>query len=106
MHTFYLKPKEEELATLDKILTDYVGGAGKYQLFNSIVMAWVYYAGLYALFVTNFAAFEPPHRCWVDQCENLDFANQVTGKFPFFDKKSIVLSAHLKNDGVILSFNF
>jgi len=70
------KQGEEELATLDKILTDYVGGAGKYQLFNSIVMAWVYYAGLYALFVTNFAAFEPPHRCWVEQCEDFGIANQ------------------------------
>ena len=63
---------------LDKILNDYVGGAGKYQLFNTIVMAWVYYAGLYALFVTNFAAYEPPHRCWVDQCDELEFANQST----------------------------
>ena len=70
---------------LDKILNDYVGGAGKYQLFNTIVMAWVYYAGLYALFVTNFAAYEPPHRCWVDQCDELEFANQSTvGNFPFF----------------------
>ena len=78
--------KEEELATLDKILNDYVGGAGKYQLFNTIVMAWVYYAGLYALFITNFAAFEPPHRCWVDKCEDFDVANQVTllEIFPFF----------------------
>ena len=70
---------------LDKILNDYVGGAGKYQLFNTIIMAWVYYAGLYALFVTNFAAYEPPHRCWVDQCDELEFANQSTvGNFSFF----------------------
>ena len=70
---------------LDKILNDYVGGAGKYQLFNTIIMAWVYYAGLYALFVTNFAAYEPPHRCWVDQCDELEFANQSTvGNFSIF----------------------
>jgi len=73
-----LENNEEELATLDKILNEYVGGAGKYQLFNTIVMAWVYYAGLYALFVTNFAAYEPPHRCRVDQCDELEFANQST----------------------------
>ena len=80
-----LENNEEELATLDKILNEYVGGAGKYQLFNTIVMAWVYYAGLYALFVTNFAAYEPPHRCRVDQCDELEFANQSTvGIFSIF----------------------
>ena len=73
---------EGNQATLDNILNKYVGGAGKYQLLNTIVMAWVYYAGLYALFVTNFAAFEPPHRCWVPQCD-IQLENQSTVGFFF-----------------------
>lgn len=59
----------EQAATLDKILQKYVGGAGKYQIFTTFIMAWVYWAGLYALFITNFTTHVPDHRCRVPQCE-------------------------------------
>ena len=45
---------DHEEASLDKILKQYVGGAGRYQFLNTFAMAWVYYAGLYALFLTLF----------------------------------------------------
>ena len=51
-----------ETANLDQILENYVGGAGKYQVINTIIMAFVYYAGLYSVFITNFVAYAPPHR--------------------------------------------
>ena len=51
-----------EAASLDQILENYVGGAGKYQVINTIIMAFVYYAGLYSVFITNFVAYAPPHR--------------------------------------------
>ena len=35
----------KEAANLDQILEHYVGGAGKYQVINTIIMAFVYYAG-------------------------------------------------------------
>ena len=60
---------DQGTASLDHILDKYVGGAGKYQLLNSFLMAWVYYAGLYALFITVFAVYEPPHRCRIEHCE-------------------------------------
>ena len=35
----------KEAVNLDQILEHYVGGAGKYQVINTIIMAFVYYAG-------------------------------------------------------------
>ena len=55
--------------SLDTILDKYVGGSGRYQLANTVGMALVYYAGLYALFMTVFVAYVPPHRCRVDFCD-------------------------------------
>ncbi len=49
-------------ATIDYILENFVGGSGRYQLWNTILMGLVYYAGIYPLFLTVFTAYEPDHR--------------------------------------------
>ena len=41
----------KEAANLDQILEHYVGGAGRYQVLNTIIMAFVYYAGWYTILV-------------------------------------------------------
>ena len=69
---------DHEEASLDKILKQYVGGAGRYQFLNTFAMAWVYYAGLYALFLTLFTAYAPTHRCHISQCEAFNESDKVT----------------------------
>lgn len=59
----------ESGASLDKILLNYVGGVGKYQFWNTLAMTWVYYAGLFPLFLTVFTVYVPAHRCKVPYCE-------------------------------------
>jgi OCT family organic cation transporter-like MFS transporter 4/5 len=59
-------------ANFDYILDNYVGGCGRYQLWNTICMGLVYYAGIYPLFNTVFTAYSPDHRCRVQPCESVN----------------------------------
>ena len=59
-------------ASLDQILIDFVGGFGKYQLLNTVLMSWVYQTGLITIFLTVFTANAPNHRCFVPECESFN----------------------------------
>ena len=58
-----------EIGSLDHILSDYVGGCGRYQLFNTLLMTWVYQTSAVTLLLHVFTAYEPPHRCLIPECE-------------------------------------
>ena len=63
---------ENQKASLDTILNEYVGGAGLYQWLCTFAMMFVKYGSVIPLFLTVFTAYEPSHRCFVPQCESLD----------------------------------
>ena len=62
----------------DQILTEYVGGRGRYQLKITLLMTPLYWLTLPLLFLIVFSAYVPKHRCKVSACEN------ITGKVSFF----------------------
>ena len=59
-------------ANLDQILTQYVGGCGRYQLINTILLSIVYYGSLITMLINVFTAFAPKHRCRVPECDNVN----------------------------------
>jgi hypothetical protein len=65
-------------ANFDYILENYVGGSGRYQLWSTICMGVVYWAGIYPLFLTLFTAYAPDHRCSRVQTCELDNQTKVT----------------------------
>ena len=62
----------------DQILTEYVGGRGRYQLKITLLMTTLYWLTFPLLFLIVFSAYVPKHRCKVSACEN------ITGKVSFF----------------------
>ena len=57
-------------ANLDQIFIHYVGGCGRYQLINTILMSFVYHTSLIVIFISVFTAYAPKHRCRVDVCDD------------------------------------
>ena len=53
----------------DKILTEYVGGHGLYQLKTTLIMSPMYTMGGLVTFLVVFSAFVPEHRCKVQLCD-------------------------------------
>ena len=119
----------KEAANLDQILEHYVGGAGRYQVLNTLIMAFVYYAGwypikiktlfrllkleflgLYSVFITNFVAYAPPHRCKVPICETGETVTNQTifdpewlqFAIPFKESSTNYLGGVQKYDGCLV----
>ena len=57
-------------ASFDKILEDYVGGFGRYQILNTLVINLVTYCAFYPIIYYIFTAYQPPHRCRIPICES------------------------------------
>ena len=55
--------------SFDRILKEFVGGHGRYQLFITLVMTLIIHLGASCFSNVIFAAYEPKHRCRVPQCE-------------------------------------
>ena len=55
----------------DKILTEYVGGHGLYQLKTTLIMSPMYTMGGLVTFLVVFSAFVPEHRCKVHAATSL-----------------------------------
>ena len=56
--------------SFDTILEDYVGGFGRYQILNTLVINLVTYCAFYPILYYIFTAYQPPHRCRVPLCES------------------------------------
>ena len=56
--------------SFDIILEDYVGGFGRYQILNTLVINLVTYCAFYPILYYIFTAYQPPHRCRVPLCES------------------------------------
>jgi hypothetical protein len=80
-------PKANMVATLDYILEKHVGGIGKWQIKNSILVLLLYYTSMYPLFITVFTIYAPDHRCHVKHCDVTNDTVQVI-KLVFFQFKS------------------
>lgn len=73
----------------DQILTEYVGGRGRYQLKITLLMTPLYWLTFPLLFLIVFSAYVPPHRCKVSACEN------ITEKVSFYNLYGSQISKHL-----------
>ena len=69
--------------SFDKILKEFVGGHGRYQLYITFVMTLVIHLGCMCFSNVIFAAYEPTHRCRVPFCEE---ENQGKVSFYFLQK--------------------
>jgi len=56
--------------SFDIILEDYVGGFGRYQILNTLVINLVTYCAFYPILYYIFTAYQPPHRCRIPLCES------------------------------------
>ena len=61
-----------ETSSFDQILVNFVGGHGKYQIINSMLVAILYHASLEIIFIHVFTAHTPTHRCKIEGCETLN----------------------------------
>ena len=61
---------EESSKSLDYILSNIVGGCGKWQIQKLAVMSFVIFVCDLPLLIHMFAAYTPMHRCKVEVCES------------------------------------
>ena len=76
-------------ANLDHILTNYVGGCGRYQLINTILISFVYHASWLTLFINVFTAYAPKHRCRVPECDNVNEPKVNISMYQKFSKNQL-----------------
>ena len=60
----------------DKILEDYVGGHGFYQLKTTLIMALPHQLTSLIIYLIIFSADEPKHRCQISLCENEEMTEE------------------------------
>ena len=60
----------------DKILEDYVGGHGFYQLKTTLIMALPHQLTSLIIYLVIFSADEPKHRCQISLCENEEMTEE------------------------------
>ena len=76
----------------DQILTEYVGGRGRYQLKITLLMTPLYWLTLPLLFLIVFSAYVPKHRCKVSACENI--TEKVSFIYLLYQTKSKYVSKY------------
>ena len=81
----------------DQILTEYVGGRGRYQLKITLLMTPLYWLTFPLLFLIVFSAYVPPHRCKVSACEN------ITEKVSFYNLYGSQISKYLGKESIFRS---
>eukprot|EP00094_Tigriopus_californicus_P007746 TCALIF_07461-PA protein Name:"Similar to Slc22a12 Solute carrier family 22 member 12 (Mus musculus)" AED:0.90 eAED:1.00 QI:0/0/0/0.5/1/1/2/0/174 len=55
---------------VDFILDELVGGGGWWQWKMTLMSLPIGWSSLYALFITMYAAYSPPHRCYIPACDS------------------------------------
>ena len=60
-----VKPKD-----LDHIYVDIIGGAGTWQWRTTFLLLVVWWCAYYPLYTYIFAAYVPPHRCFIEGCDS------------------------------------
>lgn len=64
------KMSKERKHDVDFILDELVGGGGWWQWKMILLSLPISWASLYALFITMYAAYSPPHRCYIPTCDS------------------------------------
>ena len=67
--------------SFDIILEDYVGGFGRYQILNTLVINLVTYCAFYPILYYIFTAYQPPHRCRIPLCESENQTKVIHAEF-------------------------
>ena len=58
-----------EIRDIDYVLTDIVGGGGRWQWFMVFAMWPITFAAGYPILIHMFTAYEPRHRCYIPGCD-------------------------------------
>ncbi len=75
------RPKHTGDKNEDYILEDIVGGNGWWQWRTTIALFPLIWAGGIPLFLSVFAAYTPPHRCLVEQCDGPEAENVFNASY-------------------------
>jgi hypothetical protein len=69
----------------DTILEDYVGGGGKWQWMTLLWLSPIHVACTIPLLLHLFSAYTPGHRCFVENCDNLESSESLTFNAQFLN---------------------